>query len=68
MFSPELGTRKKTKIPDVIPEKMSAIRKMLIDDNHCTYQVIQKDLNIVSAAIHKIIYEKISLLFGFPVI
>ncbi|GFU78507.1 histone-lysine N-methyltransferase SETMAR [Trichonephila clavipes] len=36
----------------VILDNVSAIRKMLMDDNHCTYQMIQKELNIGSAAIH----------------
>ena len=30
-----------------------------MDDNRCTYQMIQKERNIVSAAIHKIIHEKL---------
>ncbi|XP_015920439.1 histone-lysine N-methyltransferase SETMAR-like [Parasteatoda tepidariorum] len=43
----------------VIPDNVSAIRKMLKDDNRCTYQIIQKKLNIGSAAIHKNIHEEL---------
>ncbi|XP_071037148.1 histone-lysine N-methyltransferase SETMAR-like [Parasteatoda tepidariorum] len=43
----------------VIPDNVSAIRKMLKDDNRCTYQIIQKEHNIGSAAIHKIIHEEL---------
>ncbi|GFV37450.1 uncharacterized protein TNCV_1157131 [Trichonephila clavipes] len=55
----------------VIPDNFSAIRKMLMDDNRCTYQMIEKELNIGSAAIHKIIHEesnikKSSLPLSFP--
>lgn len=45
----------------VIPDNVSAIRKMLMDDNRCTYQMIQKELNIGSAAIHKIIHEELHM-------
>ncbi|PRD26773.1 UNVERIFIED_CONTAM: hypothetical protein NCL1_37184 [Trichonephila clavipes] len=31
---------------------------MLVGDNRCTYQTIQKELNILSTAIHKIIHEE----------
>ena len=30
----------------VVPDNGSTIRKMLIDDNRCTYQIIQKELDI----------------------
>ncbi|GFV87343.1 uncharacterized protein TNCV_4033151 [Trichonephila clavipes] len=32
----------------VIPDNVSATRKMLMDDNHCPYQMIQKELWIHS--------------------
>ncbi|GFX84550.1 uncharacterized protein TNCV_560651 [Trichonephila clavipes] len=35
--------------PSRIPDNVSAIRKMLMDNNHGTYQMIQKELNIGSA-------------------
>ncbi|PRD22753.1 UNVERIFIED_CONTAM: hypothetical protein NCL1_48291 [Trichonephila clavipes] len=41
----------------VIPDYVSAIRKMLMGDNHRTYQMIQKELNNGSAAIHEIIHK-----------
>ena len=57
----------------VVPDNVSDIRKMLMDDNRCTYQIIQKELGIGSATIHKIIheernatYEKRSLSLGSP--
>ncbi|GFX72495.1 uncharacterized protein TNCV_4060921 [Trichonephila clavipes] len=40
--------------PAVIPDNVSAIRKMLMDDDRCTYRMIQKELNFGSAAIYKI--------------
>ncbi|GFU42259.1 oxysterol-binding protein-related protein 11 [Trichonephila clavipes] len=43
----------------VILDNGSAIQKLLMDDNRCTYQMIQKKLNIGSAAIHKIIHEEL---------
>ncbi|PRD33225.1 UNVERIFIED_CONTAM: hypothetical protein NCL1_18093 [Trichonephila clavipes] len=56
--------------PAVIPDNVSAIRKMLMDDNRCTYQMIQKELNFGSAAICKIIHEELhkksSLSLGSP--
>ncbi|GFW50661.1 histone-lysine N-methyltransferase SETMAR [Trichonephila clavipes] len=45
----------------VIPDNVSAIRKMLMDDNRCTYQMIQKELNFGSAAIYKIIHEELHM-------
>ncbi|GFW31744.1 uncharacterized protein TNCV_3099691 [Trichonephila clavipes] len=45
----------------VIPDNLSAIRKMLMDDNRCTYQLIQKELNFGSAAICKIIHEELRM-------
>lgn len=39
---------------------------MLINDNCCTYQLIQKELNIRSAATYKIIHEKISMFLPPP--
>lgn len=44
--------------PAVI-EYMSDVRKMLIDDNLCVYQRIQKELSIGSKAIRKIIDEEL---------
>ncbi|GFV56976.1 histone-lysine N-methyltransferase SETMAR [Trichonephila clavipes] len=41
----------------VIPDNVSAIRKMLMEDNRCTYQMIQKELDFGSTAIYKIIHE-----------
>ncbi|PRD24523.1 UNVERIFIED_CONTAM: hypothetical protein NCL1_43501 [Trichonephila clavipes] len=41
----------------VIPDNMSAIRKLLMDNNSCTYQMIQKETDIGSAAPHKIDHE-----------
>ncbi|GFV96884.1 histone-lysine N-methyltransferase SETMAR [Trichonephila clavipes] len=35
----------------VIPDNVSAIRNILTDDNHCTYQTIQKEINLGTAAI-----------------
>ncbi|PRD28310.1 UNVERIFIED_CONTAM: hypothetical protein NCL1_32757 [Trichonephila clavipes] len=34
---------------------------MLMDDNRCTYQIIQKELNIRSIAVHKIIHEELHI-------
>ncbi|GFU08431.1 transposable element Tcb2 transposase [Trichonephila clavipes] len=45
----------------VIPDKVSTIRKMLKDNNRCTYQMIQKELNIKSTAIHEIIREELHM-------
>ncbi|GFW19640.1 histone-lysine N-methyltransferase SETMAR [Trichonephila clavipes] len=45
----------------VIPDNVSAIRKMFMDDNHCTYQMIQKELNFGSTAIYKIIHEELHM-------
>ncbi|GFX22657.1 histone-lysine N-methyltransferase SETMAR [Trichonephila clavipes] len=45
----------------VIPDNVSATRKMLIDENRCTYQMTQKELNIGSAALHKIIHEELRM-------
>ncbi|GFY10191.1 hypothetical protein TNCV_2628701 [Trichonephila clavipes] len=39
-------------------QQSSATRKMLMEDSRCTYQMFgMKELNIGSAAIHKIIHE-----------
>ncbi|GFV96487.1 histone-lysine N-methyltransferase SETMAR [Trichonephila clavipes] len=43
----------------VIPFNVSAIRKMLMENNRCTYQMIQKKLKIGYTAIHKIIHSKL---------
>ncbi|XP_015920768.1 histone-lysine N-methyltransferase SETMAR-like [Parasteatoda tepidariorum] len=45
----------------VIPDNASAIRKLLKDGNRCTYQIIQKELNIGSAAILKMIHEELQM-------
>ncbi|GFW75263.1 uncharacterized protein TNCV_4189181 [Trichonephila clavipes] len=45
----------------VIPDNVSAIRKMFTDDNRYTYQMIQKEINIGSAAMHKIIHEELRM-------
>ncbi|GFW47597.1 histone-lysine N-methyltransferase SETMAR [Trichonephila clavipes] len=37
--------------PAVTPDNVSAIRKMLMDDNRCTFQIVHKELNFGSAAI-----------------
>ncbi|GFU12040.1 hypothetical protein TNCV_2095141 [Trichonephila clavipes] len=52
----------------VILDNMSTIQKMLIDDNLCIYQMIQKELDTGSAATDKIIhtYEKNSLPLSSP--
>ncbi|GFU88133.1 histone-lysine N-methyltransferase SETMAR [Trichonephila clavipes] len=39
----------------VILDNVFTIRKMLIDDNRCSYQMIQEKLSIGSVVIHKII-------------
>ncbi|PRD33304.1 UNVERIFIED_CONTAM: hypothetical protein NCL1_17940 [Trichonephila clavipes] len=44
--------------PAVIPDNVSAIRKLLIEDSRCTHQVI---LSIRSAAIYKIIHEELHI-------
>ncbi|GFU85273.1 histone-lysine N-methyltransferase SETMAR [Trichonephila clavipes] len=45
----------------ITPDNVSAITKMLMDGNRCTYQMIQKELNIASAAIYKIIHEELCM-------
>ncbi|GFV98212.1 uncharacterized protein TNCV_4449691 [Trichonephila clavipes] len=45
----------------VIPDNVSAIRKMLMEDNRCTYQMIQKELNFGSAAMYKIIHVELNM-------
>ena len=45
----------------IIPENVSAIRNVLIDDNRFTFQMIQKKLYIGSAAMHKIIHEGLNM-------
>ena len=45
----------------VVPDNVSAIRKMLMDGNCCTPQIIQKELDIESAATHKIIHEELHI-------
>ena len=37
------------------------MQKLLMDDNRCTYKMIQKELNIGSAAIHTIIHEELHM-------
>lgn len=54
-FLDEKHTRRS--LSTVVPKNALPVRKMLIDDNHCTYQMIQEELSIVTAAIHKIIHE-----------
>ena len=34
----------------VVPDNVLAVRKILMDDNRCTYQIIQKEHDIRSAA------------------
>ena len=48
-------------MPAVVPDNMSAIRKTLMDDNRYIYQIIQKEFDIGSAAIHKIIHEELHM-------
>ncbi|GFV16925.1 histone-lysine N-methyltransferase SETMAR [Trichonephila clavipes] len=43
----------------VIPDNVSGMRKLLMDGNRCTYQIIQKELNFGSTAIYKIIHEEL---------
>ncbi|GFV13757.1 uncharacterized protein TNCV_3957721 [Trichonephila clavipes] len=43
--------------PAVIPDNVSVIRKMLFEDNRCTYQRKQKEFNFGSTA--KIIHEEL---------
>ncbi|GFT31933.1 histone-lysine N-methyltransferase SETMAR [Trichonephila clavipes] len=45
----------------VIPNDVSAIQKMLMNDSRSTYQVIQKELNIGFAAIYKIIHDELHM-------
>ena len=45
----------------VVPDNVFAKQKMLMDDNRCIYQIIQKELDIGSAAIHKNIHEELHL-------
>ncbi|XP_042906074.1 histone-lysine N-methyltransferase SETMAR-like [Parasteatoda tepidariorum] len=45
----------------VIPDNVSAMRKILKDDIRCTCQIMQKELNFGSAAIHKIIHEELHM-------
>ena len=45
----------------VILDNVSAILKMLKNDNLCTYQMIWKELNIGSVAIRKIILEELHI-------
>ncbi|PRD23705.1 UNVERIFIED_CONTAM: Histone-lysine N-methyltransferase SETMAR [Trichonephila clavipes] len=45
----------------VSPGNVSALRKMLMDDNHCTYQIIQKELDIKYATVHKIIHGELHM-------
>ncbi|GFU85290.1 histone-lysine N-methyltransferase SETMAR [Trichonephila clavipes] len=40
----------------LIPDNVSTVQ---MDDNRCTYQMILRELNIGSAAIHKIIHEEL---------
>ncbi|GFT18417.1 histone-lysine N-methyltransferase SETMAR [Trichonephila clavipes] len=46
----------------VIPDNVSTIRKILMDDNCCTYQMLQKELNIGSSAMYKIIREELHMI------
>lgn len=48
-------------LSDVILENVSAVRKMLIYDNRCTYHMIQKEFNIGSAAMYKITPEVLNM-------
>ncbi|GFV94399.1 histone-lysine N-methyltransferase SETMAR [Trichonephila clavipes] len=45
----------------VISDNVSSIRKMLMNDNRCTNQKIQKKLSIGSAAIRTIIHEELHM-------
>ncbi|GFV13027.1 histone-lysine N-methyltransferase SETMAR [Trichonephila clavipes] len=47
--------------PAVTPDNVSVIRKMLMDDNRCTFQMIQMELNFGSTAIYKIIHEELHM-------
>lgn len=41
----------------VISENVSGFRNMLIDDNCCAYQIIQKEFNFRAVDAHKIIHS-----------
>lgn len=43
----------------VVPENVSSVQNMFIDNNSCTYNMIQEKLKVVSVAIHKIIYQEL---------
>ena len=43
---------------EVVPDNVCVTRKMLMDDNRCIYQIMQKELYIGSSAMHKVIHEK----------
>lgn len=45
----------------LIPDNVSLIRKMLLDNNRCTYQMIKNELNTEFATIHQIVYEKLHI-------
>ena len=45
----------------VVLDNVSAIRKMLMDDNCWTYKFIQKGFDIGSAAMHKINHEELHI-------
>ena len=50
---------------------MSAIQTILMEDNHYTYQMTHKELNIGFTAMHKTTHEELhmkknSLALGFP--
>lgn len=46
-------------LSSLVPENVPAIWKMLIDDNDCTYQIMQKQFNIGYTAVHEIIEEEL---------
>ncbi|GFX06499.1 uncharacterized protein TNCV_3017331 [Trichonephila clavipes] len=43
----------------VIPDNVTTIRKMLMYNKRCTYQMVQKKLKIGSEAIHKLIHDEL---------
>ena len=45
--------------PVVLSKNVSDISKMITDDNHCTYEEVQKEINIGSTTKHKISHEQL---------
>lgn len=61
-----LGEEHKEDLYRLYTHKRRQKRKMLMDDNSCTYQMIQKKFDIGSAAIHTIVIEEMHIkMFDF---